>query len=568
MNESDIQNVIEEIELEKSNEKISAVRVFRSLLNQPDFVAINSNDKTETEASTGFSEFSINLPRPILEAESIQLVSATIPTCTQNIPDTACVFWYYKLSAYSGFLPCVNNLHFVRLLPSYYKQEQIHQYENYGFNKTFNDYEELGNELQKACVNDLGDTIYQGRDPSLILNYESIYIPNDISITYNPSINKFQMLGKNTYTVPEVSVFLSNNLYQIGSIVRYDGRYYQAFISNAQIAIPGTNPAIWKEFTFSQIWLSTTTYAPGDTVIFQDKAFFARVSNTNIEPTDADTWEIWYDEFVWNRYLITGYSDPNVAKVQKSLKKPWEAEFVFEVGDIVEFKNESYVALRQSKNILPTEPYAWSDITPTEAPFIGLKDLSEVFDFKYYGIDNIPSQPFNDVPKRLLNSILGFCFNGRFSLTQFTGYTGNNAFQVQNNDILLLNRIRPIPLYIKNTISQLLGATLSPFYPTGSSLYTADGYCNLVFSNTVQLYGSVVQGATLNSSTSTGLLGSVMLDAKNLGVSFFQEGFSAPLSIFGSDIYSISFQLKDDFNEPYFLTNNAVIILVLKITYK
>jgi len=38
-----------------------------------------------------------NLPRPILKVEGIQLLNANIPECTQNIPDTACVFWYYRL---------------------------------------------------------------------------------------------------------------------------------------------------------------------------------------------------------------------------------------------------------------------------------------------------------------------------------------------------------------------------------------------------------------------------------------------------------------------------------------
>lgn len=516
MNEADIQNVIDEIEAEQSKDKISAVRIFRSLVNQPDFVAINSNDKADTDSSLGFSDFTINLPRPILEAQSIQLVSATIPNCVQNIPDTACVFWYYKLSSYTGLLPCINNLHCVRLLPSYYKQELILNPQNYGFNKTFNDYTELAAELDKACKADFAyDGYISDQNPLQKVKFEPIFIPNDISITYDESQNKFLMTGLNSDVEPTVAPWANGVLYKKDSFVSFSGLLY---VANVDTRNQPTSP-FWSVFD-----------------------------------QDSDL------NFSWNRYLIAGPNDTNVIKLQNNINRPWEPNFVFETNSVVEYDGTAYTNVRQSQNQAPGQNN--TDWQPTGTlKQIGLNKFTQYYDFEYSTVLGIPGQPFNLIPKRLLNSILGFTWNGAFKTSDFGVLYNFQGSSLGNTT--LLNKLRPLNYGKLGT-----GGTPRPDFSTKSSVYTADGYCNLVYSSTAQIYGSVVQGSTLNSTTSTGLLGSVMLNAKNLGVSYFQEGFSSPLSIFGSDIFSLSFQIKDDMNEPYFLTNNAVMILVLKITYR
>jgi hypothetical protein len=671
MNESDIQNVIEEIELEKSNEKISAVRVFRSLLNQPDFVAINSTDKTDTSSSVGFSEFSINLPRPVLEAESIQLVSATIPTATQNIPDTACVFWYYRMSAYSGELPGVNNLHFVRLLPSYYKKEFIPNADIYGYNQTFNSYEDVAIQLAKACTADLGGTSQAIQ--SITLGpiegqlFDSRFLPRDISITYDEASNKFFMTGNNVFNTPAYLDWDIGTSYAVGNRVVYEENGLQ-FSFQCQIANTGQEPSLTSTFWFvdnDEIingWSEFFDYGVNRIVAYDTQLYQSLLQNNNREPNISPSfWKNITNEegFVWNRYLIAGAKDPNVSKLQGSLDAPYEDSFLFEQNEVVDFDGTFYKAQLQTLGISPlAQPALWTPtstpiqtivsfqnlitiacdetlfatLNPGEPVFVvktsnpifnlypadgflayanvyifdsllvggiqvindrnftvdtvpqsgsgglvcievppnfGLASLSGQFDFVFNDVGNIPPQPFNPNPRRLLNSILGFTWDGIFTNAEFgASYSQNKPITARIKDVDFLNRLRPVPTYtLIPTLT--LGSTLgSASVARTTGTYTADAYCNLVYSSTVQLYGSVVQGATLNSSTSTGLLGSVMLDAKNLGVSFFQEGFSSPLTIFGSDVYSVSFQLKDDFNDPYFLTNNAVIILVLKITYK
>jgi len=94
MDQDQLAEIVKDIEEEKALGKVSAVSVFRSLLNQPDFVSISSANATDAGSVDGYFKFNVNMPRPVLEAETLQLLNATIPLATQNIPDTAWFVWY------------------------------------------------------------------------------------------------------------------------------------------------------------------------------------------------------------------------------------------------------------------------------------------------------------------------------------------------------------------------------------------------------------------------------------------------------------------------------------------
>jgi hypothetical protein len=91
-------------------------------------------------------------------------------------------------------------LHMIRLLPSYYKSELFSDgansnqnlFGNYGVNRTFTDYEDLASELAVSCAH---DPMYDARVAQL--GVFPTFIPNDISITYNPTSNKFYFTGNN-----------------------------------------------------------------------------------------------------------------------------------------------------------------------------------------------------------------------------------------------------------------------------------------------------------------------------------------------------------------------------------
>jgi hypothetical protein len=58
------------------------------------------------------------------------------------------------------------------------------------------------------------------------------------------------------------------------------------------------------------------------------------------------------------------------------------------------------------------------------------------------------------------------------------------------------------------------------------------------------------------------------MNCGNLGLSSWSNFIDNPLTKVKGDIYSVYIELRDEFGEPYFLTNNAVASLQFKIGYK
>jgi len=164
-------------------------RIFINSLNDVDLVKSSVSQDEQAYAS-----IRVKLQRPALNVKSIELMAAQIPLPTVNIPDTECTFFYYRVG-HDGTnnAPSPLNyadLHFVRLLPSYYKREFFVEADAavYGFNRTFETYDDLASELVKSCL----------KDPTSD-NGLTYHIPGDISLTYDAALNRFRMKGNNTY---------------------------------------------------------------------------------------------------------------------------------------------------------------------------------------------------------------------------------------------------------------------------------------------------------------------------------------------------------------------------------
>lgn len=173
---------------------------FRNVYFQPERIQVSSESDPNIRIAENpnqecfYNQFTNILPRPALEVKSIQLVRASIPNPQTCIPDQETTFWYYRVPK-DYIAPFLNpdliftreNLHMVRLLPSWYKPELNPNSPLYGFNKTFVDYQDLAATLAKSCLNDPID------------GYNSLFVPGDISLLYDESINKFKFDGNNVY---------------------------------------------------------------------------------------------------------------------------------------------------------------------------------------------------------------------------------------------------------------------------------------------------------------------------------------------------------------------------------
>jgi len=739
--------MIDEKELEAVLEDIQTTEVRTQirnrLFNQPNLITISSADRNvesvnqSPQSQVGYNSFEVRLPRPALDVKGLQLLSTNIPQCNANIPDTACAFWYYRLSQYSGSIANFNNLFMNRLLPSFYKPELINNAEDYGTNKTFGTYANLSTEIKKASVNDLAfnnrNFIIQelgnaggNNDLEDWCNYYVPYNKNDILIAYNSSLNKFQMDG--LLTKPAWRVWDVDTTYQIGDLVQVGIKYepynisttydlgdyvinnfliYKSLVDSntddlydtaswlnlgdvifypptAYISLvadniafdPAEEPTKWKQVGADIIakWDATTLYPAGRYVWNGDELYKSIEKSYNNEPSVSGEWIVASSETTWYNYLITGYADPNVKEAQASSLieegvenyMKWNKYNLYEVGERVEFEGKFWRCVKQiigtqpyqatlwdntisypkgvyvyyigkvyrSKNGPYTNfppdanPFIWEDLglwgwddmswsaintyyegtfvwwnglpyvlianesfneqpdlnddvweakepTTFTSPVVGLDAIARGFDF-YEDINTeiyapfplgIGQQPYNPNPKRLLNSILGFSWNGRFNPDDLVVVQGNNQIPTQFSS--LYNRLRPVPLYeVQRNVAPLLSSRLDNPVSSIAYTYTADAYCNMVYSSIVNIYANIVGSSNVNTQRNATLLAITSMNCGNLGVAFWDNYVDNPLLRCERELYSIFIEFRDEFDEPFFLSNNAIASLTFKVIYE
>jgi hypothetical protein len=177
--------------------KISSA--FRSFAFQPERVSLNSQDDitgaNEGNDKFGFYSFTIRLARPCLNVKSLQLLRCSIPTPLPSFPDNELVFWYYR-STNPSVPNTKANLAFIRLLPnkwlSFLYPKPAVGYpliagNQYGYNRSFTDYQDLVDELNRACANDPSNGSSPGTTPN--------FYANDITFGYDQRSNRIYFTG-------------------------------------------------------------------------------------------------------------------------------------------------------------------------------------------------------------------------------------------------------------------------------------------------------------------------------------------------------------------------------------
>ena len=699
MDQEQLAEVVKEIEEEKALGRVAAVTVFKGLLNQPQLVSLSSANATADGASYGYSVFNVNMPRPILEAQTLQLLTANIPLCTQNIPDTACVFWYYRLDLYANTVPNTENLFFVRLLPSYYKPEFFQPTPSiYGQNVTFNDYPSVATQLALSCKRDLmvDNLIGTAAEWAGSAVYQAQFVPQDITITYNSTQNKFQMTGLNTaaplFAYSAADTYSAGTTYAAGAFVTYNDAVYRSLLAGNIGNTPSFSSTFWSYVTDRLVrdFVAYTPYKAGQYMVSGGTIYQATGNAWSGSPNIGTDWVAPTQPLgPYNyRYLVAGYADPNVVINQgtnavSGNRRQWNQYALFESGDIVQYQGVTYQSTKQNKGFLPfpipnsttnaysasvsyavgdyvyfdnkyyvnikaslgispafgytnnanwrfieyspntssvfwkvgdlmtyvgtigngvfffkcirdnnanqgspidtggvfdTNPYwipsYWTPLTSSvNLPVTGLYALSRTFDMadtfngfiQYPFPIGIPAQPFNPAPRRLLNSILGFCWNGLFNPTNLNTAIGAST-GIPNGTTTsdALNRIRPVPYYT----SYGSGVLVTTGNSTTATVFTADGYANLVYSSIINVYTTIVSGTTLDTQRNTNLISTATLNAGNLGISFFANFLDTKLRVNNADIFSIGIELRDEMNELYPLTNNGICTFTLGLTYK
>jgi hypothetical protein len=216
----------------------------------------------------------------------------------------------------------------------------------------------------------------------------------------------------------------------------------------------------------------------------------------------------------------------------------------------------------------------WDPINDLSADVSGLYGLSRQYDYveQYENTElvNFPTgiggQPFNVAPERLLNSILGFTWNGVFNPSLLTNLPTNEvSINITGGAVSLYNRMRPVPTYqVTEVNSELFRVAAS----TATRTYTAEGYANLVYSSIVNIYTNVIGGSTLDTVRNTNLVATTSMNCGNLGIAFHGNYIDTPLQRVAGDINELTIELRDEVGEPFYLTNNAIMTATFKVTYK
>jgi hypothetical protein len=485
--------------------------------------------------------------------------------------------------------PNIFNLFCVRILPSYYKQELILELNTpRAINRTYSSYEDLATDLELATTTeDLA--VANGAQNRLLLqryeDYAPVASPDEITITYNKTNNKFVFEGQETFTRPIIDLWDANTYYPPQSLVRYtpEGQEEQIFYNRtAEITYPPDNAS--------------------------------PLTSWNLYEYDQNT--------VWNTYLVAGYNDPNVIYLQGDrVDLEWNADHLFlsgsksifykgnywdatllsqnvpppadgmynsltyyQAGAIV-YYNDSisgmYRAIVPTNGILPDNEDYWERLyypspwDPTEYErYTGMNYISETYDFgnRYQFLRKlgIPGQPYTinrspqPINNQTLNRILGFTWNGASMVTPFQVIP--SSFQSGSLVTLFINRLRPVPSYAY-ALNDALSLGVEPTF-ISFAYYTADSFCNLVYSSTITIYTRILGGSTTDTVRNTNLLGIMPLNCGNLGVTFSANFIDNPLFKVDNDIYSIEFEFRTDNDQPYFFSNNSVITLQLRLTYE
>jgi len=146
-----------------------------------------------------------------------------------------------------------------------------------------------------------------------------------------------------------------------------------------------------------------------------------------------------------------------------------------------------------------------------------------------FGIQGMPGQPYTK--GRTLNVRLGMTWSG-----------------ITNDYIYYKNHLRPVPDYMVNALS----------LARESSIYTAESYACLVYSQNCNIYCNVASSSSYSSENggTPNFLMSVPLNTSALGVSYYNNTQKYTLSHVPREIYTIEFTLRTDTNEDFYFPDS------------
>jgi hypothetical protein len=440
----------------------------------------------------------------------------------------------------------------------------------------------------------------------------------DARVEYNGIPFIAEKTNRGLFPVILLDEYDSGSAYSIGDVITYANGLYMAIENTAGGNTPPDYPSIYASLTPVSsnppldAWSSGTTYDLDDLVEYNGFMYYSvDNANTGNNPFNNPSWWALRNYDTWNPrttyqdkavVLYNGYFyqteiNNNTNNIPTSFANgtwtllgsnilTWGSAAEYNTGDRVFYGGRVWEAIAFNINDVPTGNVEfWKLITlggvwALDTAFLrtGLYGLTAEYDMTDFALDNnevylnfpygVGGQPYNPAPKRLLNSILGFTWNGIFNPSQLTDIgTYDEAQLTTQQQPLLYNRLRPVPTYSTAQIVEegLLGDDAGT--ASTSLVYTADSYANLVYSSIISIYADIVKASSVDTQGATKLLALTSMNCGNLGIAFWSNYLENPLLKVQGDIYSVFIEFRDEFGEPFVLPNSAVATLTFKLNY-
>lgn len=280
-----------------------------------------------------------------------------------------------------------------------------------------------------------------------------------------------------------------------------------------------------------------------------------------------------------NKFVFVGnnVSEPNVFEF-------WDENTSYTNGDIVNYEGIDYICIQNTEGSGNDPPNVAPDYWRNISQYYEAQPKFNAYLIAGYNDPNVQTllQTLQtqttafDQPR--VTSVPGNKYVSGQTLARRLGFTWDGTGMINNIDLenllnltyggsqpLFYNRLRPIPQY-PYTIPEFLEAlTLSN--GNVNNKYTADGYCNLVYSSIINIYTTIIGTSSVDTQRNANLLGTIEMACGNLGIAFGNNYIDTKLTKIQTDIYSIYIELRDENGQPYYLTNNATSTFLLKLTY-
>lgn len=151
----------------------------------------------------------------------------------------------------------------------------------------------------------------------------------------------------------------------------------------------------------------------------------------------------------------------------------------------------------------------------------------------------------------------GQLYKPGYTLNARLGWTWNGSLTSETN---LKNLMRPVPPYNDTT------RTPNPF-GVSTMTNTANSYANLVNTNNVSIYLTLLGSSSLTSSGQGALLATVPINAGNNVVGFYNDVMNNPLTKIPEFIQELQIQLRNDDGEDFILPNSATVNFEIGLQY-